>query len=102
MYILINQCCDSTLRTNRGPTIGKLILFGNSVPRRHIYIYREPAPLAAECQLRNRKSGKDVRHVAKQNVVTLDDSDEIIGAQASNKSVFVVTKNDVFTIRVNM
>jgi hypothetical protein len=40
--------------------------------------------------------------VAKQNVVTLDDSDEIVGAQATNKSVLVVTKNAVFTVRVNL
>ena len=67
---------------------------------RHIYIYREPAPLDAECQLRNRKSGKDVQRVAKQNVVTLEDNDEIVGAQTSNKSVFVATKTSVFAIRV--
>lgn len=71
-------------------------------PSRHVYVYREPAPIASECQLRNRKSGKDVKHVAKQSVVTLDDNCELVGAQASNTSIIVATKNAVFTIRVNL
>jgi hypothetical protein len=43
-----------------------------------------------------------VRHVAKQSVVTLDDNCELVGAQASNTSIIVATKNAVFTIRVNL
>ena len=68
---------------------------------RHIYVYRKPSPIAAECQLRHRKTGKDVSHVAKQSVVTLDDNWELLGSQASNKTVFVTTKSAVYTVRVN-
>ena len=68
---------------------------------RHIYLYRQPSDLAEECELRNRTSGKRIKKIAKQQVVTLQDSnEEIIGAIASPKTLFVATKVALFTIRV--
>lgn len=81
------------------PDLSYSVIFDRN---RHIYIYHEPKALASECQLRNRKSGKDVKRVAKQNVVTLEDNDEIVGAHASNKNVVVATKSSIFVIRVNV
>ncbi|XP_021924914.1 nudC domain-containing protein 1 isoform X2 [Zootermopsis nevadensis] len=48
---------------------------------RHIYIYRQPVAIATE--LRNRHTGQHVAHVAKQQLVNLDSSSEVLGIHAS-------------------
>ena len=68
---------------------------------RHIYIYRQPSDISEGCELRNRTTGQRVKRVAKQQVVTLQDTnEEIIGAIASATMLFVATKSSLFTIRV--
>lgn len=69
---------------------------------RHIYVYRQPASISSGCELRNRKSGQKVEKVAKQQVITLQENNEdILGAVATSGTLFVVTLNTVFAIRIN-
>ncbi|KAG9478620.1 hypothetical protein GDO78_012331 [Eleutherodactylus coqui] len=66
---------------------------------RRIFIYRQPTPMSTV--LYNRKEGRHVGQVAKQQVASLESSDPILGFQASNERLFVLTTKKVFVIRVN-
>ena len=68
---------------------------------RHVYIYRQPAAISSECDLRNRKSGQKVTQIAKQQVVTLENHDEIVGAVATDKNLVVATKSSIHSLRIN-
>jgi hypothetical protein len=70
---------------------------------RHVYIYRKPEPISLGCELRNRKSGQQVKTVANQQVLTLEQSgnDVILGTLATDKTLFVVTHNLLHTIRIH-
>lgn len=67
---------------------------------RHVYIYRQPAAIAAECDLRNRKSGQKVSQIAKQQVITLDNTDEIVGALATSRTLVILTTSSLHCIRI--
>jgi len=64
---------------------------------RHIFVYRQ---VATATHLRNRKSGQNVDKVAKQQVITLESTDEIVGAAATNSTLFVLTNKSVYTTRI--
>nr|CAD7416679.1 unnamed protein product [Timema poppensis] len=49
---------------------------------RHIYLYRQPSTISTE--LRNRRTGEHVAHVAKQQLVSIDSTSEVLGVHASN------------------
>ncbi|NXA45399.1 NUDC1 protein, partial [Nothocercus julius] len=66
---------------------------------RRVFIYRQPAPLPTV--LYNRKEGRQVGQVAKQLVATLEASDPILGFQATNERLFVLTTKTLFLIKVN-
>ncbi|KAG8570253.1 hypothetical protein GDO81_011168 [Engystomops pustulosus] len=66
---------------------------------RRIFIYRQPTPVSTV--LYNRKEGRHVGQVAKQQVASLESSDPILGFQASNERLFVLTTKKLFVIRVN-
>ncbi len=69
---------------------------------RHVYIYRKPEPISTGCELRNRKSGQQVQKVAKQQVITLEPSNEaVLGAVATNKTLFVVTASNLNAIKIH-
>ncbi|XP_069112938.1 nudC domain-containing protein 1-like [Argopecten irradians] len=67
---------------------------------RHVYIYRQPAPITSP--VRNRKTGRQVNSVAKQQVISLESVDNILGVQATDEKLFVITKNMVYVANVNM
>ena len=67
---------------------------------RHLYIYRQPQKLAAETELRNRKSGQRVEKVAVQQVITLESQTDIIGCAALQNSLVVLTKDRLFSVQV--
>ncbi|KAM6170726.1 nudC domain-containing protein 1 isoform 1-T1 [Erethizon dorsatum] len=67
---------------------------------RHVFIYRQPAPMSTV--LYNRKEGRHVGQVAKQQVASLETSDPILGFQATNERLFVLTTKNLFLIKVNM
>ena len=50
--------------------------------------------------LRNRKTGQQVNAVAKQQVISLEAVDNIIGLQATNDKLFVMTENTLHIIKV--
>ncbi|KAM9307512.1 nudC domain-containing protein 1 [Gastrophryne carolinensis] len=66
---------------------------------RRIFIYRQPSHITTV--LYNRKEGRHVGQVAKQQVASLETSDPILGFQASNERLFVLTTKKLFVIRVN-
>ena len=89
-------------KTNRkymsaSPTWNYSVISDNS---RHLYIYRQPQSLAAETELRNRKSGQVVSKVAKQQVVTLDSNKEILGLAALTNSLVVITEEKLFRVHI--
>ncbi|XP_004640149.1 nudC domain-containing protein 1 [Octodon degus] len=66
---------------------------------RHVFIYRQPAPMPTV--LYNRKEGRHVGQVAKQQVASLETNDPILGFQATNERLFVLTTKNLFLIKVN-
>ncbi|XP_057591812.1 nudC domain-containing protein 1 isoform X2 [Hippopotamus amphibius kiboko] len=66
---------------------------------RRIFIYRQPTPMSTV--LYNRKEGRQVGQVAKQQVASLETSDPILGFQATNERLFVLTTKNLFLIKVN-
>ncbi|XP_022082345.1 nudC domain-containing protein 1-like [Acanthaster planci] len=66
---------------------------------RHLYVYRQPAPILSP--LRNRKSGRVVSQIAKQQLVSLESTDDILGVAAADDRLFVLTNNKLYVIRVD-
>ncbi|KAF6100449.1 NudC domain containing 1 [Phyllostomus discolor] len=65
---------------------------------RRVFIYRQPAPMSTV--LYNRKEGRQVGQVAKQQVASLETNDPILGFQATNERLFVLTTRNLFLIKV--
>ncbi|XP_060596729.1 nudC domain-containing protein 1-like isoform X1 [Ruditapes philippinarum] len=65
---------------------------------KHIYLYRQNIPVATP--LRNRKTGQQVNAVAKQQVISLDTTNDILGIQTTNERLFILTKDKLFMIKV--
>ncbi|XP_062987122.1 nudC domain-containing protein 1 [Elgaria multicarinata webbii] len=66
---------------------------------RRVFIYRQPTPLSTV--LYNRKEGRQVGQVAKQLVATLETHDPVLGFQATNERLFVLTTKVLFIIKVS-
>nr|XP_006635701.1 PREDICTED: nudC domain-containing protein 1 [Lepisosteus oculatus] len=66
---------------------------------RRVFIYRQPSPVSTV--LYNRKQGRQVGQVAKQQVASLDSSDTVLGFRATNERLFVLTSKNLFVIKVN-
>nr|XP_056710234.1 nudC domain-containing protein 1 [Euleptes europaea] len=66
---------------------------------RRVFIYRQPTPLSTV--LYNRKEGRQVGQVAKQLVATLESHDPVLGFQATNERLFVLTTKILFIIKVS-
>ncbi|XP_006892394.1 PREDICTED: nudC domain-containing protein 1 [Elephantulus edwardii] len=66
---------------------------------RRVFIYRQPAPMSTV--LYNRKEGRQVGQVAKQQVASLETSEPILGFQATNERLFVLTTKNLFLIKIN-
>lgn len=66
---------------------------------RRAFIYRQPSPV--ETVLFNRKQGRQVGQVAKQQVASLDTDRPILGFRASNERLFVLTSSNLFVLKVN-
>ena len=67
-----------------------------------VYNFRKPEPISDGCELRNRKSGQRVSKVAKQQVLTLDHDvdDFVIGAVATNQTLFISTQKALFSLKI--
>ncbi|KAJ3609757.1 hypothetical protein NHX12_024268 [Muraenolepis orangiensis] len=66
---------------------------------RRAFIYRQPAPV--DTVLFNRKQGRQVGRVAKQQVASLDSADPVLGFRATNERLFVLTSKRLFVLKVN-
>ncbi|XP_078395943.1 nudC domain-containing protein 1 isoform X1 [Cetorhinus maximus] len=66
---------------------------------RRIFIYRQPTPV--QTALYNRKEARHVGQVAKQQVASLETNDPVLGFQATNERLFVLTRKNLFVIKVN-
>jgi hypothetical protein len=66
---------------------------------RHVYVYRRPHLLQSG-EVRNRKTGKELQTIANQHVINLTDCQSIIGIQATNNSIFVLSSDQIFLIKL--
>ncbi|XP_012709499.2 nudC domain-containing protein 1 [Fundulus heteroclitus] len=66
---------------------------------RRAFIYRQPAPV--DTVLFNRKQGRQVGQVAKQQVASLDADTPVLGFRASNERLFILTSSRLFVLKVN-
>ncbi|KAI4883688.1 hypothetical protein NFI96_012391 [Prochilodus magdalenae] len=64
---------------------------------RRVFIYRQPSPV--DTVLFNRKQGRQVGQVAKQQVASLESSDPVLGFRATNERLFVLTRNNLFILK---
>lgn len=67
---------------------------------RHVYVYRQPTPISTP--LRNRKSGRVVGQIAKQQLISLESIDDILGIACADERVYVLTTNKLYIIRVTL
>jgi len=65
---------------------------------RHLYVYHRPKPVGTS--LHNRKTGQKVGAVARQQVVSLESSDEILGLHANDTHIFVLCRRVLYAVRV--
>jgi hypothetical protein len=68
--------------------------------RKHIYLYKQSSE-KVETQLRNRKSGQVISHVAKQFLVSLESDQEIYGVYCSNEYLVVLLADACYLYKVN-
>lgn len=65
---------------------------------RHVYLYRQPEPTATP--LRNRKTGLKVGTIAKQQLVSLDSTEQILGVYASNHMLLLLTSRMLYVLMI--
>jgi len=69
---------------------------------RRAYIYNQPTALAQGCDLRNRRSGRKISAVAKQQVVTLEGSSEpVVGVAATDENLLLLTTDALFCFKMS-
>ncbi|XP_026875371.2 nudC domain-containing protein 1 isoform X1 [Electrophorus electricus] len=66
---------------------------------RRVFIYRQPLPV--DTVLFNRKQGRQVGQVAKQQVASLESNEPVLGFRATNERLFVLTSSNLFVLKVN-
>ncbi|XP_061163412.1 nudC domain-containing protein 1-like isoform X2 [Saccostrea echinata] len=66
---------------------------------RHAYVYRQPAPIATP--VRNHKDGRQISHVAKQQVVSLECTDHIVGVQATSQKLYILTESVLHALQIS-
>lgn len=66
---------------------------------RRAFIYRQPAPV--ETVLFNRKQGRQVGQVAKQQVASLDSDKTVLGFRATNERLYILTSSNLHVLKVN-
>lgn len=64
---------------------------------RRVYVYRRPESISTP--VRNRKTGKQLAAVAHQQLVSLETSDQILGAHATNAYIVVLKANVVYLLK---
>ena len=67
---------------------------------RHIYVYRQPSPTVSP--LRNRKTGREVAAISKQQVISLEAAEDIHGVVATPERLFILAGKILHIIRVKL
>ncbi|XP_017310548.1 nudC domain-containing protein 1 [Ictalurus punctatus] len=66
---------------------------------RRVFIYRQPS--AVDTVLFNRKQGRQIGQIAKQQVASLESNDPVLGFRATNERLFILTSKNMFILKVN-
>lgn len=66
---------------------------------RHVYIYRQ---LSLGTELRNRRSGRRIAQIAKQQLVQLPSDSQVLGCQATPKHLYVLTEDSLIKLVLKM
>ena len=66
---------------------------------KHVYVYRQSTPTLTP--LRNRKTGRQVDHVSKQQLISLESTDSIKGVGATNDRLYVIAGKILYIVRVS-
>lgn len=66
---------------------------------RRVFIYRQPSTV--DTVLFNRKQGRQVGQIAKQQVASLESNEPVLGFRATNERLFVLTSRNLFILKVN-
>ncbi|EJW69940.1 hypothetical protein WUBG_19152, partial [Wuchereria bancrofti] len=74
--------------------------------KRHAFVYWQPSAITSD--LRNRKTGRRIGGVAKQQLISLSKpsefcdanavSENIVGIHADNEFLFILTTTDIFAV----
>ncbi|GAB1597442.1 nudC domain-containing protein 1-like [Argonauta hians] len=67
---------------------------------KHCYIYRQP--LAIATSVRNRKTGHQVTTVSKQQVFSLEEAENNMGVQATNRYLFILTPTKLLAVNMEL
>jgi hypothetical protein len=81
------------------PNFSYVCIFDTS---KHLYIYKEKSAVNEEAELRNRKTGKTIKHVSKQYVINLESDKEIMGVYCSNEHIVVLLEDCLKIIQVQI
>lgn len=68
--------------------------------KKHVYIYKQEGE-KVETELRNRKTGKVLSHVAKQFLISLETDNEIYGAYAANDFLVILLRDMCCIYKIN-
>lgn len=66
---------------------------------KRVFIYRQPS--AVDTVLFNRKQGRQIGQIAKQQVANVESNDPVLGFQATNERLFILTTKNIFILKVN-
>lgn len=67
--------------------------------KKHVYVYRQQSD-KIQGELRNRKSGQTIKHIAKQYLISLDSDFEIYGAYASNDHLILLASDWCYIFKI--
>jgi len=65
---------------------------------RHIYVYRQPVRIPSP--IRNRTTGERIEAIAKQHLISLQSTDNILGLYANQNKIFVLCATTLYAISV--
>ena len=68
---------------------------------KHIYVYKSLVQNSMDTQLKNRKTGKLISHVAKQYLISLESDDEIYGLYCANDYLVVLLSEVCYLFKIN-
>ena len=65
---------------------------------KHIYIYRQPSAILSP--IRNRKTGREVASIAKQQLISLESTADIVGLQAAGSRLVILAGQTLYVVQI--